>query len=50
MSGKGGAATMSHSQVVADELPLRTASGSGLFKQGLDVTLTSLSGSDCFPC
>jgi NitT/TauT family transport system substrate-binding protein len=51
----GGAAadntmTISFSQVVADELPLWIAEDSGMFKkQGLDVTLTSLSSSDGFP-
>ncbi|WP_236791023.1 ABC transporter substrate-binding protein [Amycolatopsis sp. GM8] len=51
--GSGGDAntlTVSYSQVVADELPLWIAVDSGLFaKQGLDVKLTSLSGSDGFP-
>ncbi|MCA1218202.1 ABC transporter substrate-binding protein [Streptomyces sp. 8L] len=42
--------TVSYSQLVADQLPLWIAVDSGLFKkQGLDVTLTSLSGSDGFP-
>jgi NitT/TauT family transport system substrate-binding protein len=42
--------TVSYSQVVADQLPLWIADESGLFKaQGLNVTLTNLSGSDGFP-
>jgi NitT/TauT family transport system substrate-binding protein len=42
--------TVSYSQVVADELPLWIGVDAGLFKkQGLDVKLTSLSGSDGFP-
>ncbi|GAA3713553.1 ABC transporter substrate-binding protein [Streptomyces tremellae] len=50
--GTGGTAkmTVSYSQLVADQLPLWIAVDSGLFKkQGLDVSLTSLSGSDGFP-
>jgi NitT/TauT family transport system substrate-binding protein len=46
----GGTVTVSYSQVVADQLPLWIAADSGLFKkQGLNVKLTSLSGSDGFP-
>jgi NitT/TauT family transport system substrate-binding protein len=42
--------TVSYSEVVADELPLWLALDSGLFKkQGLDVTLTSLSSSNGVP-
>jgi NitT/TauT family transport system substrate-binding protein len=42
--------TVSYSQVVADQLPLWIADESGLFTaQGLNVTLTNLSGSDGFP-
>ncbi|WP_329454269.1 ABC transporter substrate-binding protein [Streptomyces sp. NBC_01497] len=52
-AGTGGGTTkmtVSYSQLVADQLPLWIAADSGLFtKQGLDVTLTSLSGSDGFP-
>jgi NitT/TauT family transport system substrate-binding protein len=55
-SGSGGSGggsnkmTVSYSQVVADQLPIWIALDSGLFKkQGLDVTLRSLSGSDGFP-
>jgi NitT/TauT family transport system substrate-binding protein len=49
-SGGGNSLTVSYSQVVADELPLWIAADSGLFaKHGLDVKLTSVSGSDGFP-
>lgn len=42
--------TVSYSQVVADQLPLWIAEDAGLFTaQGLNVTLTNLSGSDGFP-
>lgn len=54
--GSGGAdadadtMTPTYSQVVADQLPLWIADESGLFTaQGLNVTLTNLSGSDGFP-
>src|SRR5690348_10637342 len=49
-SSGGNSLTVSYSQVVADQLPLWIALDSGLFsKHGLDVKLTSLSGSDGFP-
>jgi NitT/TauT family transport system substrate-binding protein len=49
-SGGDTTITVSYSQVVADELPLWIGVDSGLFKkQGLNVKLTSLSGSDGFP-
>jgi NitT/TauT family transport system substrate-binding protein len=48
--GNGTTIKVSYSQVVADELPLWIGVDAGLFKkQGLNIQLTSLSGSDGFP-